>query len=185
MMAKGSVKYFRPLTMLTVVFPLLDQAFYLVMSTIFTSVKGNDSPEQRIPLMFLENDADIERWIQIEDKYLKYLLPDGAAFDSKEKRKSFSQHDFKTLYGLCTEDVNYLFDLVDAKKTWMKSSKRTKANPYVGTQLPTLLVAGARERLVRALNPSSCAIFANIHFQASRRSTSPTLRPSGKHLRLV
>ena len=151
MMAKGSGKSFRPLTVLTVVFPLLDQAFYPVMSTIFTSVKGNDSPKLRIPLMFLENDADIDRWIQIEDKYVKYLLPDGAAFDSKEKRKPFSQHDFKTLYGLRTEDINYLADLVDAKKIWMKSSKRTKANPYVGTQLPTLPVAGARERLVRAM----------------------------------
>ena len=84
-MAKGSGKSFRPLTMLTVVFSLLDQAFYPVMLTILTSVKGNDSPELRIPLMFLENDANVDRWIQIEDKYLKYLLPDGAAFDSKEK----------------------------------------------------------------------------------------------------
>ena len=121
------------------------------MSTIFTSVKGNDSPKLRIPLMFLENDADVDRWIQIEDKYLKYLLPDGAAFDSKEKQKPFSQHDFKTLYGLRTEDINYLADLVDAKKIWMKSSKQTKANPYVGTQLPTLPVAGVRERLVCAM----------------------------------
>ena len=104
--------------------------------------------------MFLENDADVDCWIQIEDRYLKYLLPDGAAFVSKEKQKPFLQHDFKTLYGLCTEDmmdINYLADLVDAKKIWMKSSKRTKANPYVETQLPTLPVAGARERLVHAM----------------------------------
>ena len=45
--------------------------------TIFTSVKGNDSPELRIRLMFLENDADVDHWIQIEEKYLKYLLPNG------------------------------------------------------------------------------------------------------------
>ena len=71
--------------MMNVVVSLLDQAFYLVMSTIFTSVKGNDSPELRIPLIFLENDADADRWIQIEDMYLNYLLPYGAAFDPKEK----------------------------------------------------------------------------------------------------
>ena len=150
-MAKGSSNSFRPLTMENVFVSLLDQAFYLVMSTIFTSVKGNDSPKLRIPLMFLENDADVDRWIQIDDMYLKYLLPNGAAFDSKEKRKPFSQHDFNTLYGLRTEDINYLADLVDAKKIWMKSSKRMKANPYVGTQLPTLPIARVTERLVHAM----------------------------------
>ena len=81
--------------------------------------------------MFLENDADIDHWIQIEDRYLKYLLPNGATFDSKEKQKSFLQHNFKALYGLYMEDINYLANLVDAKKIWMKSSKQMKANPYV------------------------------------------------------
>ena len=102
--------------MVNFVVSLLDQAFYSVMSTIFTSVKGNDSLELRILLMFLENDANVDRWIQIEDRYLKYLFPHRAAFDLKEKQKPFLQHNFKTLYGLYTEDINYLADLVDAKK---------------------------------------------------------------------
>lgn len=45
----------------------LEQAFNLVMLTIFTNVKGYDSFELRIPLVFIENDANVDKGIQMED----------------------------------------------------------------------------------------------------------------------
>jgi len=47
------------------------------MSTIFTGVKGNDSPDLKIPLFFIDNNDDVEWWIKNENKFFKFKLPDG------------------------------------------------------------------------------------------------------------
>jgi len=99
------------------------QAFYPVMSTIFTSVKSNDNPNLRIPLfmnsndnpdlripLFMNSNDDVEWWIKIEDKFLKYELPDGIGVNSKAKREQFTSFNFKPLYRLCNKDINYLAD---------------------------------------------------------------------------
>ena len=99
------------------------EAFYPVMSTIFASAKGNDHADLRIPLFFMENDDDVNRWIRIEEKFLQHGLPDDTGLDSKAKRKPFVVVDFKPLYGLRPEDVNYLAGLVEAGSVCMKNTK--------------------------------------------------------------
>ena len=66
------------------------------------------NPDPRVLLLFLENDADLDRWFKIDDKFLKHELLDGIGPDSKAKRKPFVALDLKPLYGLRPEDVNYL-----------------------------------------------------------------------------
>jgi len=80
---------------------------------------------------------------------LDYLLLDGFLIDSKAKRKPLLQFDFKALYGLRTGDINYLADLVGAKKVYIKSSKAKPDNPRM--QMMTLPIVGARLRLVRGM----------------------------------
>ena len=98
------------------------------MATIFAGGKSNakDNPDPTVPLLFLENDADLDRWFKIEDKFLKHELPDGTGPDSKAKRKPFMALDLKPLYGLRPEDVNYLAGQVEAGIVCMKSSKVMK-----------------------------------------------------------
>jgi len=44
-----------------------------VISTIFTSAKGIEGHETKIPLLFLEDDSNVEKWIKIEQEYLQYI----------------------------------------------------------------------------------------------------------------
>jgi len=44
------------------------------MPTIFIIVKGNEIVDAKIPLLFLEYDADVNRLIKIEDNYMQYKL---------------------------------------------------------------------------------------------------------------
>jgi hypothetical protein len=78
------------------------------MSTIFTRFKNPDSPDLKIPLLFMEKDEDVQRWIQIDKDFLRHVLPDSNGPKSKGKRKPLSYTDFKPLYGLRNEDLNYL-----------------------------------------------------------------------------
>jgi len=55
------------------------------MSTIFTSVKGNDNPNLRIPLLFMNHNGDVDKGIKIDEKFFKYELSDGTRVDSKAK----------------------------------------------------------------------------------------------------
>jgi len=160
---------------------LVGQAYYPVMSTIFTSVKGNNFPELRIPLVFLDNDSDVERWVKIEKRYLNYLLPDGSPIELKAKCKTLLAFNFKPLYRFCTEDINYLADLVEAKKVCIKNSKAKYDSP--GLQLTTLPAAGVRSSLGRACKMSLCASIDSIHFLARSLTMSRTQQQIGMNLR--
>lgn len=120
--------------------------------TIFAGMKSADSSELRIPLMFQESDADVDRWLKIEENYMKGLLPDAHGVvdvEGKLNRKPLVANDFKPLYGLRTEDLNHLASQVEAQLVSMKkSSAGTSAN---GRRLMNLEDAGRRERFVRAM----------------------------------
>jgi len=38
-------------------------------------MKGTESAESKIPLLFMENDVNVNKWIQIELDFLQYKLP--------------------------------------------------------------------------------------------------------------
>jgi hypothetical protein len=97
------------------------QEFYPVMSTIFTGFKNPD-PDLRIPLLFMENDDDVQRWIQIDRDFLMGKLPDGNGPKSKSRRKPLSYSDYKPLYGLRNEDINYLVEQVENAMVCMKKT---------------------------------------------------------------
>ena len=106
------------------------------MSTIFMIVKENEA-DTKIPLLFLQNDDDLARWIKIEESYMSGTLPGTKALTSKRadiQRKPLAVNDFKPLYGLCAEDVNFLAALVESKKVCIKSSRAKGAS----ATLPTL-----------------------------------------------
>ena len=53
----------------------------------------------------MEDDDDVDKWVKIEQRYLKGELPDGGGDDSKAKRKPFAKNDFKA--ALWTSDRGY------------------------------------------------------------------------------
>jgi len=64
-------------------------------------------------LLFLEEDADVMKWIKIEEDYLQYKFPsndDKLIDQTKGLRKPLTLFGFKTLYGLRVEDINFLAD---------------------------------------------------------------------------
>ena len=125
------------------------QAFHPIVSTIFIGVKGTDAADQKIPLLFMEDDDDVDKWVKIEQCYLKGELPDGGGDDSKAKRKPFAKNDFKPLYGLRTEDINYLADLVASGEVCMKNVRPNTI--YFGRKVIFLIAARARERQIRVM----------------------------------
>ena len=97
----------------------------------------------------MEDDDDVDKWVKIEQRYLKRELPDGGGDDSKAKRKPFAKNDFKPLYGLWTEDINYLADLVASGEVCMKNVRPNAI--YFGRKVISLIAAGARERQIRVI----------------------------------
>lgn len=118
------------------------------MSTIFTGFKNPD-PDLRIPLLFMEKDEDVERWIQIDKNFLLGMLPDGGGPYSKGKRKPLAYTDYKPLYGLRNEDLNYLADLVERGIVCMKTTKLNQ--DILGMPVIPIGVAAGREKKVRAM----------------------------------
>ena len=128
------------------------QDFVPALASIFTNVKDSELKDCKIPLLFTEEDSAVDRWVEIEKEYIKGKLPDAQGNVQKNydlKRKPFLQHDLKALYGLRSEDINYLADLVERKEISVKGSKATKGDKVA--RLPSLHAAGTRERLVRLM----------------------------------
>lgn len=86
-------------------------------------MKGTAAADLKIPLLFMESDDDVERWIKIEERFLNFGLPDGGGESSKINRKPFAKNDFKPLYGSRTEDINFLADFVEKGEVCMKNVK--------------------------------------------------------------
>ena len=144
------------------------------MATIFAGGKSNakDNPDPRVSLLFLENDADLDRWFKIEDKFLKHdLLADGTGPNSKAKRKPFVALDLKPLYGLRPEDVNYLAGQVEAGIVFMKSSKVMKDK--WGKPLISIQEAGAREKKIRAMKNELMTKYLGYHLLSKRPEYQP------------
>ena len=97
----------------------------------------------------MEDDDDVDKWVKIEQRYLKGELLDGGGDDSKAKRKPFAKNDFKPLYGLWTKDINYLVDLVASGEVYMKNVRPNAI--YFGQKVISLIAAGARERQIRVM----------------------------------
>ena len=57
---------------------LLDlQNFVPALASIFMSVKDSELKECKIPLLFIEDDFAVERWVEIRKDYIKGKLPDA------------------------------------------------------------------------------------------------------------
>jgi len=79
---------------------VLEQRFVPIMTTMFTTLKKNDKDDKKIPLVFLEDDADVNRWIKIEENYMNgFLLDSFREFGGKRKWKPLMLFEFKVLYG--------------------------------------------------------------------------------------
>ena len=79
------------------------QNFIPALASIFTSVKDSELKECKIPLLFIEDDYAVDRWVEIKKDYIKGKLPDAQGNVQKNydlKRKPFVQNDLKPLYGL-------------------------------------------------------------------------------------
>ena len=147
------------------------QEFFPIMSTIFTLVKGNEA-DAKIPLLFLQNDDDLARWIKIEESYMNDTLPGTKALTSKRadtQRKPLAMNEFKPLYGLCTEDVNFLVGLVESKKVCIKSSRAKGAS----ATLPTLQDAATREKLLRVMKNEMMCHYRGFHLPSEKLEYVP------------
>ena len=147
------------------------QEFYPIMSTIFTSVKGNES-DSKIPLLFLPNDDDLFRWTKIEDLFMNFELPGPDSLTSRKadaKRKPLTLNDFKPLYGLRAEDINYLAGLVETQKVSIKSSRARGAS----ATLPTLQDVATREKLMRVMKNEMMCKYRNFHLPSKKPKYVP------------
>jgi hypothetical protein len=132
----------------------VEQAFHPSLVTIFAGVRAGDISELRIPLVFMPEDADVQKWVDIEIEYLAGRLPDASGLldlEGKQERKPLSQFDFKTLYGLRPEDINHLACEVAGGRISVKSGSLGKKGQNVTSKITTLQVAGARIRVIRAM----------------------------------
>ena len=84
------------------------------------------------------------------------------------KRKPFVQNDLKPLYGLRSEDIHFLADLVERKEISVKGSKATKGDKVA--RLPSLQAAGNRERLMWVMKNELMNHFKKFELP-SRKST--------------
>jgi len=128
------------------------QEFFPLISTIFTTVKGTEDHETKIPLLFLEDDRDVDKWIKIEREYLQYKLPSNEERlpdPSKGVRKPLALNDFKTLYRLRVEDINFLAERVQSEEICVKSTKAKRK--LGGLALVGLAEARAYERYIHAM----------------------------------
>jgi hypothetical protein len=94
----------------------------------------------------------VRRWVDIEEKYIKGVLPNSHEFidvSENAKRKPLVQNDLKPLYGLRSEDIDHLADLVESKKKCVKSSMVKKEDKLA--TMVTLMAAGQHERLIRVM----------------------------------
>ena len=79
------------------------QNFVPALASIFTSVKDFELKECKIPLLFIEDDYAVDRWVEIKKDYIKGKLLDAQGNVQKNydlKRKPFVQNDLKSLYSL-------------------------------------------------------------------------------------
>jgi len=86
------------------------------MLTIFKSIKGTNTQDLRILLLFFEDDVDVKLWTNIEEKFLRGVSDHRGICGRKKaslKPQPIIQYDFKTLYELCLEDIRYLLGLFD------------------------------------------------------------------------
>ena len=66
-------------------------------------MKDFELKECKIPLLLIEDDSAVDRWVEIEKEYIKDKFPDAQGNVQKNydlKRKPFVQNDLKLLYGL-------------------------------------------------------------------------------------
>ena len=141
------------------------------MSTIFTSSKGNES-NAKIPLLFLPNDEDLQRWINIEESYMSFNLPGTEALALRKgdaKRKPLALNDFKPLYGLRVEDINYLASLVESKKVCIKSSKGKGAS----VALPSLQDVANREEQIRVMKNEMMCYYRKFNLPSKKPDYVP------------
>ena len=130
----------------------LIQSFIPTLVSIFTSVKDSKLKECKIPLLFIEDNSAVDRWVEIEKEYIKGKLLDAQGNVQKNydlKHKLFVQNDLKPLYCLRSKDVHFLANLVERKETSIKSSKAIKGDRVA--RLSSLQAAGNREWLIRVM----------------------------------
>ena len=134
-------------------------------------MKDSELKECKIPLLFIEDDYTVNRWVEIEKDYIKGKLPDAQENVQKNynlKRKPFVQNDLKSLYSLRPKDIHFLADLVEKKEISVKGSKATKGDKVA--RLLSLQAAGNRERLMRVMKNKLMNHFKKFELP-SRKST--------------
>lgn len=88
-------------------------------ASIFTNIKANDLLETKILFFFIEDKNIVRRWMDIEEKYMKEILPDSYMLIDvlkNVKRKPLIKNGLKPLYGLRFEDIDHFTNLVESKK---------------------------------------------------------------------
>ena len=150
---------------------LVLQNFVPALTSIFTSVKDSELKECKIPLLFIEDNFAVKRWVEIEKDYIKGKLSDAQGNVQKNydlKCKPFVQNDLKPLYGLRPEDIHFLANLVERKEISVKGSKATKGDKVA--RLPSLQAARNWERLMRVMKNELMNHFKKFELP-SRKST--------------
>jgi hypothetical protein len=148
------------------------QDFLPALASIFTNVKPTDLMETKIPLLFVDDNQLVQRWMHFEELYLKGELMDvTGGYPDKKKLKPLVQNDYKTLYGLRKEDISYLADLVENEEVCLKASKAKTGDKQ--QILPSLAEAGARERLIRAMKNELMRHFEHHELPSKKSSYTP------------
>jgi hypothetical protein len=108
-----------------------------IVPSIFVNLKDTRPEDFKIPLLYLEDDAVVNKWLSVNDKFVDGVLPDaaGRVGTGKSKRPHLKQNDFKWLYKMRAEDLDFLADEVLSKKVSVKSSTKKNNQPGVPDSL--------------------------------------------------
>lgn len=128
------------------------QTFVQAQASIFTNFKANDLLEIKILLFFIEDGDTIRRWVVIEERYMKGIVPNSHGFidvSENARRKLLVQNDLKPLYGLRTKDIDHPTNSVEVGKVCIKSLVAKRGDK--STTMITLMVARQLEKLIKAM----------------------------------
>ena len=64
------------------------------------NLKDTRPEDFKIPLLYLEDDAVVTKWLSVNDKFIDGVLPDSArrVGTGKSKQLHLKQNDFKWVY---------------------------------------------------------------------------------------
>ena len=110
--------------------------------------------------------------MHFEELYLKGELKDVTkGYLDKKKLKPLVENDYKTLYGLCKDDISYLADLVENNEVCLKALKAKMEDKQ--RILPSFAKVGAREWLIWAMKNKLMYHFEHHELPNKKSSYTP------------